>query len=439
MLNDVFKDGNITPVGLAKLLFDWEPFDYQIAPLNDTSKRIAIRAGRQTGKTTLTAIKGLYSAIWNDGTTTLVISKTQRQAGVLFRKMKQLINISAMKFPQLRLKDQISRETQTVLEFENGSVIYCLPATEDGSNIRGFTAHVIIVDEAAYIKDAVYTAISPMLATTNGRLILIGTPCGVNNFFHRVFVEEDLHFSRYHFLSKQSPLIEPDFLVSEHRKMPMIEYMQEYEAEFMEEADSFYPIKLIDSCMEEDIIQKEQPIKGLDYYLGVDPARHGEDESVFIILEKKPETQSVVWMKEMRDRNLVSLARDIIDLHTVWNFKKILVDETGLGGGLVDILIDNQLPVEGITLSLKGKEEIHNNLKMLMGLGELSLPKNPKLRKQLSELKYEYTKSNLINIYHPSKTGGDDYPTALALAAFGLKTRQAEVIFAFAKKPFFGF
>ena len=48
----------------------------------------------------------------------------------------------------------------------------------------GFTAHFLIMDEAAAIPDEVYSAATPMLAATNGNLWLLSTPQGPRGFFY---------------------------------------------------------------------------------------------------------------------------------------------------------------------------------------------------------------------------------------------------------------
>ncbi|MHA1880412.1 MAG: terminase large subunit domain-containing protein [Candidatus Heimdallarchaeota archaeon] len=393
------------------------------------SQRVAICSGRQTGKTEMSAIKGLYEAIWNDNSVILIVSPTQRQSGILFRRMKALINRSSQKVPELGLKDMITRETLTLIEFENGSVIHCLPAAEDGSNIRGFTANYIIIDEAAYINDMVYVAIKPMLITTKGRLMLIGTPFGVNNFFYKVFHDKKLGFSTHRFKSIASPLISEKDLQKERETLPLMMYKQEYEGEFIDEADQFFTLSMVERCTDNNCPVRSMAIKGLDYFLGFDPARHGQDEAVAIVIEKASSEGRVVSLEAIKHQTLMQQASYILKLHELFNFKRIMIDETGMGGGLVDMLKTEAIPVEGLTFSIKTKEEVYNNLKMMMASNRIVLPKHDKLRKQLLEMKYEFSQAGHLKIYHPAKTGHDDYPTALALAAWAMKSKHVPLLF----------
>jgi phage FluMu gp28-like protein len=332
----------------------------------------------------------------------------------------------------------IKRETLTLIEFKNGSIIYCLPAGDNGDNLRGFTADVVVIDEGAYVSDEIFPVINPMLATTGGKLIIIGTPWGVNNQFYRIFTEPKKYgFSAYKFKSIDNPNISEKFLEREKKSLPMMMYLQEYEAEFVDEADSYLPYNIVKGCINEDLQERDLPVKGFKYYMGFDPSRHGSDDNVVVILEKSPTTTQVIYIKEnVGGKSLSQQANYIQDLNKIFNFHKILIDETGMGGGLVDILKERGIPVEGVTFSIKSKEQIFNNLKMNMSMGRPKIPKNQKLIKQLTELKYEYSDSGYIKIYSPYKTGHDDYPTALALALYGMKAKTQDVLFDISKSVF---
>jgi len=339
----------------------------------------------------------------------------------------------------------ITRETQTVIEFSNGSEIHSLPANEDGSNIRGFTAHFIIIDEAGYIDDRVYKAIRPMLATTQGHLWLIGTPNGVGNYFYRAFTVKSEQFVRHHFKSEISPKIDERFLDQERESMPDQEYRQEYEAEFIDEAGVMFPLKQIDSLIDDNCPIKEEPTPGLSYVLGYDPAAFGSDDAVGIILEDRRTHKSydkskpfaVVNTFEFKRVGLEYQLNYIKNLHNIWKFKRLIVDTTGLGTGLLEFLLKESIPVEEFIFSLKSKQEVYFYTKRVFDANELILPRHAKLRKQLSEMKTEKSVTGYTKIYHPAKTGQDDYPTALVLAIWGTRMPNAPMLFAGAGRKLF--
>ncbi len=65
----------------------------------------------------------------------------------------------------------------------NGSLILPLPAHP--GHARGFSANLLIIDEATRVSDEVYSAITPLIAATRGHLWLLSTPRGKRGFFYR--------------------------------------------------------------------------------------------------------------------------------------------------------------------------------------------------------------------------------------------------------------
>lgn len=431
MLGQTLRDTigkDLTPEEFAELFFDFKCFPYQKKTINTQSKRVHVDAGRQTGKSTLVAARAIYEALMKRDQTILIVSPTQRQSGILFRRIKALLSHSAFKFPELRLSDFIVRETQTVIEFSTGGAVYSLPASDNGDNLRGFTANVIFVDEAAQVPISLFPAITPMLATTNGSMWLTGTPKGVNNYFFEAWKNPKLGYELHHFKSENNPLIPAEFLEAEKERMPLNEYLEEYEGEFIDETDSFFPLKLIENCLVN--VERTSPTRYARYYLGVDPARFGQDSAVFCILEEIADKLTAVAFIEVNENSTLELCAHIQRLHSMWKFKKIMVDTTGMGAGVTDFLKQYKLPVEELVLTIKTKEDMYNNLKVYMESGELGITNSRKLKKQMNELKAEWDKSmQHLKIFNPRKKAHDDYPTALALAVYCLNRNSGEVFF----------
>lgn len=140
---------------------------------------IAIRAGRQSGKSEVISEKALRFALAHDGTNTLIIAASQRQASLLFEKVRGRADMEKIVYPE--------KPTLTKLVLPNGSKIFCVPAGRTGYAIRGFTIDLLIADEAAYIPETVWLAVTPMLAVSRkmrgfGWLIVISTPFGKGVF-----------------------------------------------------------------------------------------------------------------------------------------------------------------------------------------------------------------------------------------------------------------
>jgi len=190
------------PVLFSETVLDFHPFAYQEKLLRDYSRRIVSCMGRQTGKTTTIAVKAIHFAYTNPKTTTLIVSPSLRQSMILFDRIVSLI------YNNEWLPTSVVRKTRTIIQLDTGSQIIALPCSENF--LRGYTAHLLIIDEAAFLPETTMTNILfPMLATTHGTLILLSTPWGKNHYFYRAFMDPD--FSVHRVKSVECPLISVSF------------------------------------------------------------------------------------------------------------------------------------------------------------------------------------------------------------------------------------
>ena len=418
---EVFED----IVLFSNTFLNFKPFEYQKEFLRDNNKRIVIRSGRQIGKSTMTAIKALHRAIQRPKQQILVLAPSQRQSALLFNKILDFIN-----YNKLIQTLFIDRQTMTMLFFKNGSSIYVVPAGFRGETIRGFSPHLIIIDEAAFVDDEVFVAVEPSIAATNGDLWLLSTPYGKRGKFYESFHDKD--YSSYHLKSDVSPLITTEFLNHEHSIMTDNDYRQEYEGEFIDEADNFFTHELIHSCIAD--VESDVPTEH-KYFLGVDCARFGSDETVYMIGEVQKELIKVVKIISTSKQPMTDIIGRVKQLHKTWKFQNVFMDETGMGGGAVDVLKEGNIPLQnlkgelsGIGFTLQNKEEMYNNLKLLMEKKMVLYPKHDKLILQMAGLEHQYTSSGGLSIHHPDN-GHDDYPDCLALVCCGLRPVRPPLMF----------
>lgn len=410
------------PLNFVKEVLNFHPFQYQKQVFLDDSNRMVLIWGRQIGKSVTIAAKAIREAM-SGKKTILLFAPTQRQSSLLFNKVVSFISGNIL------LSASVYRMTQTLVEFVHGSQIHSLPAGK-GYTIRGFTADLIIIDEAAFLKDEAMTAIMPMLATTNGKMILMGTPFGKKGRFYEASISEN--YSKSHHTSYECPLISNKFLEEEKERMTEMEFKQEWLAEFIEEADTFFTRDILFGSREknypgivEDYELRKEIENDYDYYLGVDFARQGEDYSVFIVvgLHRYSHKMKVSWMEETQKKRLTDAAGRIQILHNIFHFKRIFLDETGLGAGPTDVLIEKRLPCEPVTMTQQAKEELYFNLKKLMEDGTVMIPHHDKLIRELHNVVYEIRSNKHISFHHEGTKIKDDYADALSLGCFGAKKR----------------
>ncbi|MFN0106994.1 MAG: terminase large subunit domain-containing protein [Bryobacteraceae bacterium] len=225
----------------AKTALNFLPSPKQVEVLDIDAKYLILCCNRQWGKTTTIAIKALHRALTIKDQNIVIISRTKLQAGIL---IDRACNFAA------RLGHKIRRVLghQFSLKLPNGSNIFAVPHTSDTS--LGNTANVLIVDEAALVKDEVYFSVSPFVGRTHGAIWLMSTPRRQAGFFYNIWHGEDKRWHKIFSTVKDCPEIDPDFLDMQ-RRADEIKYKQDFECEFLQPPDRLFSVKLIQSMHED--------------------------------------------------------------------------------------------------------------------------------------------------------------------------------------------
>jgi hypothetical protein len=151
------------------------PDPWQAELLRGQDQRVIILASRQCGKSTVSAALAIRAAVMQANAPVLLLSPSLRQSGELFKKIVSIYDAIGRPVP-------VARETALQLELTNGSRIVSLPGAE--GTVRGFSGvALLIIDEASRVSDALYYAVRPMLAVSNGQLVALSTPFGQRGWF----------------------------------------------------------------------------------------------------------------------------------------------------------------------------------------------------------------------------------------------------------------
>jgi hypothetical protein len=223
------------------------PDHWQSDLLQSTAKQLILNCSRQSGKSTITAVLGLHTALFEPNSLVLLLSPSLRQSTELFRKLKDFYNaVGCDSLPQ------IAEESTLRLEFHNGSRVVALPGSE--STIRGYSAvSLLIVDEAATCEDSLFFSIRPMLAVSGGRIILLSTPRGKRGFFFNVWSEGGEDWNRTRIDAHQCPRIAPEWLEREKAAMPDFWFRQEFLCEFVESMDSVFSFDEVQAALSDTL------------------------------------------------------------------------------------------------------------------------------------------------------------------------------------------
>ena len=221
-----------------------EADELQERVLRTVSKRGILNCSRQWGKSTITAAKAIHHAYHSADSLTLVVSPSLRQSGEFLRKTTGFLR-------KLGIKPKGDGDNDLSLVLPNKSRIVGLPGTE--ATIRGFSASLILVDEAARVSDDLYMTIRPMMAVTGGTLWLMSTPCGKRGFFHETWANGGPEWERFCAPATECPRIPKAFLDEERATMGERWFRQEYLCEFGDTVSGVFGRELVERAITDDV------------------------------------------------------------------------------------------------------------------------------------------------------------------------------------------
>ena len=436
------------PVFFAKKIMGFETFPYQRKLLMTDAKRIVAVWGRQSGKTTAISIKVIHFAYTNPNVTILIVSKGLRQSMIMFSVITNYILSNSV------LRMSVARYTRTQFHLKNGSRIIALPCSQDGANLRGHTAHMVIMDEAAFMPEVVIcNVIFPMLATTNGVAVMVSTPWGRNHIFYRSFTNPKYWVQRV--TSSECPLITKEFLEEQHEQIGDLRYRIEYEAEFIEDQNALFTQDIIRGCIEtykerelitdKQILTIKTRFRG-EYALGCDLGKRFDHSVIFLLKKEKVTILSeetgrpivldpvypVVYIRQFDLRTKYKAVTGWIKmLYEKFPITYGCVDQTGVGEGVMEDLSDEVEDgvIEGIWLSAPKKQEVLMYLYTKMEQQRIPIPFKRELISQLNEQQYYYGTSKQkvvaeergVMLFGHPEGRHDDQLWALAMAAFATR------------------
>jgi hypothetical protein len=219
------------------------PDPWQSDLMRERPDRALLLCSRQAGKSMAVAAIALDQALSHPGTTTLLVSPSQRQSAELLGKVRSLAMAQ-------RKRVGLERLSVLSMQLDSGSRIVSLPGKAEV--IRGYTADVLVLDEAAWIPDTLYESVRPMLAVSGGRLLALSTPFGRRGWFHAAWTGSEA-WHRTRVTAYQVPRISAEFLEEERRSLPATVFAAEYECQFSDTLESVFGNEDVRAAMSDDI------------------------------------------------------------------------------------------------------------------------------------------------------------------------------------------
>jgi hypothetical protein len=236
----------LDPVLFAETMLGFKPDEWQAKALRSTAKQTILNCSRQSGKSTTTAALALHTALFRPGSLILLVSPSLRQSRELFVKVTGFLKA-------LNHRPKLDEDNKLSITLENKSRVISLPSSPE--TIRGFSAvDLLIEDEAAFCRDDLYRSVRPMLAVSDGKLILMSTPHGkVGHFYEEWANGDDAEWEKIRVTAHQCPRISPEFLENERNSLGSLWFNQEFMGIFAERVDSVFSHDVVMESFSSDV------------------------------------------------------------------------------------------------------------------------------------------------------------------------------------------
>ena len=420
--------------------------DYQVRIMEEVAAGhdVSVRSGHGVGKTTTDALTAIWFLVTRPYCRVPTTAPT-------FRQVKDILWAEIAKWYQnFRLRDHLELQSTKLSVIGHEAIWYAIGVSASKpENIEGFHApHLLfIVDEAKGVQKGIFDSIDGALTTHGGQRLYTSTPGSrAGQFYESQHGRIARFFSQVHINGELSRRVSRAW-----REQKAIEwgidspiYQSKVLGEFPNEGDDIL-IRLDLILAAEAAALEEKCSKcgrlelckcdaasvpaiahGPRLALGLDVARYGMDESALAYGSANCLESIETWSK----RDLVYTSDKVhgrfLELRAAGGCEMVGVDDTGLGGGVTDILISRNVPtvpiIFGSTALLKGysdrEDHFANNKAWLAwqfrkaleenereraagGAGSFAVPSDDKLKGQLSNIRLRHNNKGRVQIIDP--------------------------------------
>ena len=332
----------------GRMLFDL--YDYQKTSLkefHDFDYNIVLK-GRQIGISTLVAGYSLWLLLFHRDKNILVIATKQETAKNLVTKVRFM----HQNLP-VWLRGSVTTDNKLSLQFANGSQIKAVASSKDAG--RSEALSLLILDEAAFIDDAeiIWTAASSTLST-GGKAILLSTPNGIGNFFHKMWQQAENKANGFNPILldwRVHPERDQAWRDRQTELMGEMEASQEHDASFIFSGNTVIPPDIIEfykkTYVQEPISKQgfdgnlwvwEYPLAGKSYVVCADVARgDGEDYSTFHVIDVEKSIQVAEYKGKVETKQFGNM---LVSIATEYNDALLIPDNSSIGWNCIQQIID---------------------------------------------------------------------------------------------------
>ncbi len=325
-------------------------FQYQEELTHDIQEndRVVILKSRQLGISTLSAGYSLWMMLFQSDKNILVVAIDQNTSKNLVTKVSVMFeNLPSW----LRLKT--TEKNKLSLRLTNGSQIKAVASS--GTSGRSEALSLVIIDEAAFVDNAeeLWASLQQTLST-GGRGVILSTPNGTGNFFHKTWVAAEEGHNN--FVTKRLPWqVHPD-RDQEWRDRQDVELglrlaAQECDCDFSTSGNTVIHNTILDfyrTTWMQDPIEKrgydsnlwvwEIPDYTKSYIVTADVARgDGSDYSAFHVVDIDSAAQVAEYKGQLTTKDYGNM---LVSIATEYNDALLVIENANVGWATIQQVID---------------------------------------------------------------------------------------------------
>lgn len=193
-------------------LIPFDLYDYQATLLKDYQENRfnCILKARQLGISETTAAYATWMMLFRRDKNIVVIATKKETARNIIRKVATAIK----NLPAWLMLTSVVANNVFSIELTNGSRIKAVSTAKDAG--RSEAGSLLIIDEAAHIEnmEEIWTGLRPVV-TAGGSVVMMSTPKGIGNTFHKIFVGADTGENEFK-LTKLMWYVHPERVIDEN-------------------------------------------------------------------------------------------------------------------------------------------------------------------------------------------------------------------------------
>jgi phage FluMu gp28-like protein len=374
---------------------------------NDTRRFKVISCGRRFGKSIYASQVAIIEGLRRKNGEIILVSPTFSQTQIIY-------NMIMKRLPEQYIKSKSVAEKY--VELISGTRIYA-KSGDNPDSMRGYGPFLVILDEAAMLKEEVWKEVlRPALADNKGSAIIISTPKG-KNWFYEIFGygqstdPQYKDYAAYQYSSYDNPFLDPKELDEMAMNLPEIVYNQEIQAQFIEGGGVVFRTftEVLKDCL--DCEESDE-----DYVGGADLGRR-EDFTVISIMKRR--TREIVYLERFNKLDWDYIKSRVTSVSKQYNNATIFLDSTGMGDPIYEDLAKQGVNVRGVKISSSSKPTMINALSIMIENKQIWLPNDTELKKEFQS--YTYTMTPEGNVKYGAPPGmHDDIVMSIALLAYGV-------------------